>query len=173
MDILKRSSKTWVSEVLSNLDTMWDTIESTISKSGSASYLVPLQQFIFKFLVKSLIGADPSSSKEISESGYIMLDRWLALQILPTVHIGALQPLVEIFLHSWAYPSFLVSGDYNKLYQFVEKEGNLPNHASFIFFSSVFLDYKGNRKGKIHKLSLKLELMTKLPKLFKYIQFAP
>uniref|UniRef100_A0A2N9FTK5 Cytochrome P450 n=1 Tax=Fagus sylvatica TaxID=28930 RepID=A0A2N9FTK5_FAGSY len=65
-----------------------DTIESTISKSGSASYLVPLQQFIFKFLVKSLIGADPSSSKEISESGYIMLDRWLALQILPTVHIG-------------------------------------------------------------------------------------
>lgn len=138
MDILKRSSKTWVSEVLSNLDTMWDTIESTISKSGSASYLVPLQQFIFKFLVKSLIGADPSSSKEISESGYIMLDRWLALQILPTVHIGALQPLVEIFLHSWAYPSFLVSGDYNKLYQFVEKEGNLPNHASFIFFLQYF-----------------------------------
>lgn len=124
MDILKQSSKIWVSEVLTNLDTMWDGIESTITKSGSASYVVPLQQFIFKFLVKCLVGADPSSSKEIAESGYIMLDRWLALQLLPTVYIGALQPLVEIFLHSWAYPFFLVSGDYNKIYEFVEKEGN-------------------------------------------------
>lgn len=124
MDILKQSSKIWVSEVLTNLDTMWDGIESTITKSGSASYVVPLQQFIFNFLVKCLVGADPSSSKEIAESGYIMLDRWLALQLLPTVYIGALQPLVEIFLHSWAYPFFLVSGDYNKIYEFVEKEGN-------------------------------------------------
>lgn len=123
MDILKQSSKTWVSEVLTNLDTMWDTIESTISNSGSASYLVPLQQFIFKFLTKSLVGADPSTSPEIAKSGYIMLDRWLAVQLLPTVKIGVLQPLEEIFLHSWAYPFLLVSGDYKKLYQFVEKEG--------------------------------------------------
>ncbi|KAE8075645.1 hypothetical protein FH972_014340 [Carpinus fangiana] len=123
MDILKQSSKTWVNEVLTNLDTMWDTIESTISKSGSASYVVPLQQFIFKFLTKSLVGADPSTSPEIADSGYIMLDRWLALQLLPTVKIGVLQPLEEIFLHSWAYPFLLVSGDYKKLYQFVEKEG--------------------------------------------------
>ncbi|KAB1201008.1 Allene oxide synthase, chloroplastic [Morella rubra] len=123
MDILKRSSKTWVSEVLGNLDTMWDTIESNISKSGSASYIVPLQKFIFKFLTKSLVGADPSSSPDIAESGYIMLDRWLALQLLPTVKIGILQPLEEIFLHSWAYPFLLVSGDYRKLYEFVRKEG--------------------------------------------------
>lgn len=34
-----------------------------------------------------------------------------------------LQPLEEIFLHSWAYPFALVSGGYNKLYQFIEKEG--------------------------------------------------
>ncbi|KAK7839401.1 fatty acid hydroperoxide lyase [Quercus suber] len=67
--------------------------------------------------------ADPSSSQEIAESGYAMLDRWLALQLLPTIYIGALQPLVEIFLHSWAYPFFLVSGDYKKIYEFVEKEG--------------------------------------------------
>jgi hydroperoxide lyase len=131
MNILKRSSKTWVSEVLANLDTMWDTIETTISESGSASYIVPLQQFIFNFLTKSLVGADPSSSPEIAESGYVMLDRWLALQLLPTVKIGVLQPLEEIFLHSWAYPFLLVSGDYKKLYQFVEKEGNY----SFIYSS--------------------------------------
>lgn len=123
MDILKQGSKTWVSEVLASLETMWDSIESTISKSGSASYLIPLQQFVFKFLMKSLVGADPSVSQEIADSGYIMLDRWLAVQLLPTVKIGVLQPLEEIFLHSWAYPFLLVSGDYNKLCDFVKKEG--------------------------------------------------
>ncbi|KAJ7948126.1 Allene oxide synthase, chloroplastic [Quillaja saponaria] len=123
MDILKRSSNIWVPELVSNLDTMWDTIESSLSSSSSASYIVPLQKFIFAFLSKCLLGADPSRDPKIAKSGYAMLDRWLALQILPTVNIGILQPLEEIFLHSFAYPFFLVSGDYKRLCQFVEKEG--------------------------------------------------
>jgi len=116
---------------------MWDTIETTISESGSASYIVPLQQFIFNFLTKSLVGADPLSSPEIAESGFAMLDRWLALQLLPTVKIGVLQPLEEIFLHSWAYPFLLVSGDYKKLYQFVEKEGKLTTPLFTLAFNKV------------------------------------
>lgn len=123
MDILKRSSKIWVPELTANLSTMWDTIDADLSEDGSASYLFPLQKFIFTFFTKCLVGADVSSSPKIAESGYTMLDRWLALQLLPTVKIGVLQPLEEIFLHSFAYPSFLVSGDYNKLYQFVEEYG--------------------------------------------------
>ncbi|XP_009347137.1 fatty acid hydroperoxide lyase, chloroplastic [Pyrus x bretschneideri] len=123
MDILKRSSKTWVPELTANLSTFWDTIEADVSKDGSASYLIPLQKFIFKFLTKCLVGADPASSPKIAKSGYAMLDRWLALQLLPTVKIGVLQPLEEILLHSFAYPSFLVSGDYNQLYQFIEEHG--------------------------------------------------
>lgn len=123
LDILKRSSKTWVPELTANLSTFWDTIEADVSKDGSASYLIPLQKFIFKFFTKCLVGADPASSPKIAESGYAMLDRWLALQLLPTVKIGVLQPLEEIFLHSFAYPSFLVSGDYNQLYQFIEEHG--------------------------------------------------
>ncbi|KAK9285998.1 hypothetical protein L1049_025201 [Liquidambar formosana] len=123
MDILKRSSTVWVTELLSNLDTMWDTIEAELSKGGSASYIIPLQKCIFNFLTKSLIGADPAKSPEIAKSGYAMLDKWLALQLLPTVQISFLQPLVEIFLHSFTYPFALVSGDYKKLYEFVEKEG--------------------------------------------------
>ncbi|CAK9179322.1 unnamed protein product [Ilex paraguariensis] len=102
---------------------MWDTIESDISKSGSSTYLTPLQQFIFSFLTRCLVGADPSSSPEIAESGYAMLNRWLALQLLPTVKVGLLQPLEEIFLHSFAFPFLLVQFDYNKLVKFVEKEG--------------------------------------------------
>ncbi|KAH7533095.1 hypothetical protein FEM48_Zijuj04G0093900 [Ziziphus jujuba var. spinosa] len=123
MDILKQSSKTWCQELMSSLSTLWDTIEADLSNNSSASILFPLQQFIFTFLTKCLIGADPSISPEIATSGYAMLDRWLALQLLPTVKIGILQPLEEIFLHSFAYPFFLVSGDYRKLYEFVEQNG--------------------------------------------------
>ncbi|EEF33051.1 cytochrome P450, putative [Ricinus communis] len=122
MDILKRGSKVWLTELLANLDTLWDTIDKDISAKGSASFLFPLQQCIFKFLTKALIGADTSASPEIEKSGYAMLDRWLALQLLPTIYIGVAQPLEEIFLHSFAYPFFLVSGDYRKLSEFIRKE---------------------------------------------------
>lgn len=123
IDILRRSSGVWAAELVSNLDVMWDNIESTLSKSSSAGYIFPLQRCLFAFLCKVLAGADVSRNLDIASSGYAMLDRWLALQILPTTPIGVLQPLEEIFLHSFAYPFFLVSGDYNKLYQFVKKEG--------------------------------------------------
>ncbi|XP_028808344.1 fatty acid hydroperoxide lyase, chloroplastic-like [Neltuma alba] len=123
MDVLKRSSGIWATELASNLDVMWDDIESTVSKSSSAGYIFPLQRCLFAFLCKVLAGADASCDPDIAKSGHAMLDRWLALQILPTVPIGVLQPLEEIFLHSFAYPFFLVSGDYNKLYQFIKKEG--------------------------------------------------
>ncbi|KAL6975687.1 hypothetical protein U1Q18_024482 [Sarracenia purpurea var. burkii] len=123
MDILKRSSTIWVPTLSSKLDTMWDSIESKLSQSGSASYLVPLQQFVFCFLSRCLIGADTEASPEIAKSGYAMLDLWLALQLLPTVNIGFAQPLEEIFLHSFPYPFALVSGGYNKVAKFVEEEG--------------------------------------------------
>ncbi|KAI4322511.1 hypothetical protein L6164_022198 [Bauhinia variegata] len=125
MDILKRSSSIWVPELVSNLDIFWDNIEESLSKSTTdgASYIFPLQRFIFAFLSKTLLGADPSRRPKIAESGYAMLNRWLALQLLPTVPIGIFQPLEEIFLHSFAYPFFLVSGDYNNIYEFIKEEG--------------------------------------------------
>lgn len=123
MDILKRSSSIWASEVVASLDTMWDTIDAGVAKSNSASYIKPLQRFIFQFLTKCLVGADPSVSPEIAESGYVMLDKWVFLQLLPTISVNFLQPLEEIFLHSFAYPFFLVKGDYRKLYDFVEQHG--------------------------------------------------
>ena len=141
MDILKQSSKVWVPELIANLCTLWDTIDADVTKDGSASYLIPLQKCMFKFLTKCLVGADVSNSPKIAESGYAMLDRWLALQLLPTVKIGVLQPLEEIFLHSFAYPSFLVSGDYNKLYKFIEEHGKLRLYKHTLFLSSVVINY--------------------------------
>ncbi|PSR95289.1 Fatty acid hydroperoxide lyase [Actinidia chinensis var. chinensis] len=123
MDILRRSSATWVPTLLSKLDSMWSTIDSKFNSSSSANYLVPLQQCLFGFLAQCFVGADPAASPNIADHGYAMIDLWLGLMLLPTVKIGFLQPLEEIFLHSFAYPSLLVSGGYNKLAKFVEEEG--------------------------------------------------
>lgn len=152
MDILKTSSKVWQSEVISNLDVMWDTIEAGVAKDGSASVLVPIQKFLFNFLCRSLVGADPAASPKVAESGYQMLDLWIALMVMPTAPVGnnqaqqwirlslyselafrcvilivlytdVFQPLPEIFFHSWTYPFAFVSGGYNTLFEFVEKYG--------------------------------------------------
>lgn len=123
MELLQRGSKVWQSELLSNLDKMWDMVEATVAEKGKATYLGPLQQCIFNFIMKALAGIDPAVSPQIANSGYIMLDRWLFLQLLPTVNIGILQPLEEIFLHSWAYPFFLVRNDYKNLYDFIKQNG--------------------------------------------------
>ncbi|KAL8205271.1 hypothetical protein R6Q57_008822 [Mikania cordata] len=122
IDTLKRSSANWIPTLTNLLDTMWDTIEPQLS-SGPVSYLIPIQKFIFAFSSLCIAGADPANSPDISENGYMRMDRWLAVQLLPSIPINAFQPLVEIFLHSFAYPFFLVSGDYDKLYEFIETEG--------------------------------------------------
>ncbi|PIN22161.1 Cytochrome P450 [Handroanthus impetiginosus] len=122
LDILARSSATWVSSMTTSLDTMWDSFDSTLSTGGSASYYLPLQQFLFTFLSRCLLGADTSASPEVEKSGTIMLDKWLALQLLPTISINILQPLEEIFLHSFSYPFWLVKSDYQKLANFVKNE---------------------------------------------------
>uniref|UniRef100_A0A1J3FXF5 Linolenate hydroperoxide lyase, chloroplastic n=1 Tax=Noccaea caerulescens TaxID=107243 RepID=A0A1J3FXF5_NOCCA len=119
MELLKRSSEVWRRELLSNLDNFWETVESDLSKNDAASYIIPLQRCIFNFLSASLAGVNTSVSPDIAENGWKMIDRWLAIQIIPTTKIGILQPLEEIFLHTWPYPFFLVAGDYKKLYNFI------------------------------------------------------
>ncbi|KAK4484374.1 hypothetical protein RD792_006953 [Penstemon davidsonii] len=124
LDILKRSSTIWISSMVTSLDKMWDTIESNIStsKDKKASYFIPLQQFLFTFLSRCLLRADTSTSPEIEKSGHIMMDKWLAFQLLPTISINILQPLEEIFLHSFTYPFWLIKSDYQKLENFVKTQ---------------------------------------------------
>ncbi|KAJ8424899.1 hypothetical protein Cgig2_007624 [Carnegiea gigantea] len=111
---------------------MWTSIDESISKDGKASILFPLQKCLFTFLSKSIVGADPASySPKLAQSGSIMLDKWLALQLLPAIHINAFQPLVEIFLHSFSYPFWLVKGDYEQLTDFVAQEGTESHDAAF------------------------------------------
>ncbi|EOX93265.1 Hydroperoxide lyase 1 isoform 3 [Theobroma cacao] len=123
MDILKRGSKVWVTELLGNLDKFLDTIESEISTNGSSSYIPHLQSMLFNFLAKSILGADPTIDPDIANSAPFTLNLWLGLQLLPTISVRVIQPLEEIFLHSYTYPHALVSGGYQKLYHFIERHG--------------------------------------------------
>ncbi|KAK8717753.1 hypothetical protein V6N13_045010 [Hibiscus sabdariffa] len=123
IDILKRGSEVWVKELHANLHKFFDAIESDIAKGGSASYSPHLQNFIFNFLTASLVGADPAIDPEVANSGPSYLNTWVALQVLPVMPLRAIQPLEEIFLHSYPYPFALVSGGYQKIYNFIEQHG--------------------------------------------------
>lgn len=149
MKLLKESSSIWVPELVSNLDIFLDQIEATLSTSSSASYMFPLQQFLFKFLFKVLAKADTSLDPKIAESGYSMLNKWLALQLLPTISIGKVQPLEELFLHSFSYPFSLVKGDYNNLYNFVKQHGNVSS-----ILNCISNDFLLDVKFYIHNLLL-------------------
>ncbi|CAI9090106.1 OLC1v1024797C1 [Oldenlandia corymbosa var. corymbosa] len=124
MDILKRSSSKWVQTMVSKLDIMWAKIESELSKPNPGTYIPTLQQFLFEFLSICIVGADPSTSPELSKNGFFYLDTWLALQLLPITYTGSFgQPLAELTVHSFPLPFWLAQGGYNKLVEFVEKEG--------------------------------------------------
>nr|CAD1822695.1 unnamed protein product [Ananas comosus var. bracteatus] len=125
LDLLRRNARAWPSEFLRSLDAMLSAVESDMPSAGKpANFVLPLQKCIFSFLCRCMVGADPSADPTIAEFGFAMLDKWLALQLLPTQKVGVIpQPLEELLLHSFPFPFALVSGDYRKLYDFVEKHG--------------------------------------------------
>jgi hydroperoxide lyase len=111
MDLLRRSSRVWAPEFLAGVDTMLTAVESDLAagKEGGASFLVPLQQCIFRFLCKAVTGADPAAESLVDRFGFYILDVWLGLQLVPTQKIGAIpQPLEELLLHSFPFPSIIV-----------------------------------------------------------------
>lgn len=126
MDLLRRSSRVWAPEFLAGVDTMLTAVESDLAAGmeGGASFLVPLQQCIFRFLCKAVTGADPAAESLVDRFGFYILDVWLGLQLVPTQKVGAIpQPLEELLLHSFPFPSIIVKPGYDILYRFIEKHG--------------------------------------------------
>ncbi|CAD6252209.1 unnamed protein product [Miscanthus lutarioriparius] len=129
MDLLHRSARSWPVDFRAGVGAMLDTVDAEFAGKAtgddkpSASYLVPLQQCIFRFLCKAFVGADPSADWLVDNFGFTILDTWLALQILPTQKVGLVQPLEELLIHSFPLPSFLIWPGYYLLYRFVEKHG--------------------------------------------------
>ncbi|KAI4978755.1 hypothetical protein ZWY2020_015508 [Hordeum vulgare] len=126
MDLLRRSSRVWAPEFLEGVDGMLADIESDLAagKEGGASFLVPLQRCIFRFLCRSVASADPAAEGLVDRYGLFILDVWLGLQLLPTQKVGAIpQPLEELLLHSFPFPSILVKPGYDLLYRFLATHG--------------------------------------------------
>ncbi|XP_062217929.1 probable inactive linolenate hydroperoxide lyase [Phragmites australis] len=128
MDLLHRSARTWAAEFRAGVGGMLDTVEADLAKANgdnrSANFVSPLQQCIFSFLCKALVGADPAADSLVDRFGYLILDIWLGLQIVPTQKLGVIpQPLEELLIHSFPLPSFIISPGYNLLYRFIEKNG--------------------------------------------------
>nr|ADP03054.2 cytochrome P450 CYP74B16 [Linum usitatissimum] len=125
MAILKRGTKVWTTELKVNLDEMWTTLETDISSKGSATLFSPLQHCLLKLLLKSYVGADVSeTAPDLAKSGPTIINTWFALQVRPTIAINVIQPLEEIFVHSFRYPSFLARPGYNKLANFIKTQGH-------------------------------------------------
>ncbi|CAI0550850.1 unnamed protein product [Linum tenue] len=124
LDILKRSSKVWISELEANLDEAWAKVEADVSSKGRAKFVNPLKLCMFKLLIKCFLGVDVSESPEIAESGVSIVDIWFILMLLPTISQNVFQPLEGIFIHTFAYPSFLVRRGYNKLADFIRTRGH-------------------------------------------------
>ncbi|XP_073154645.1 fatty acid hydroperoxide lyase, chloroplastic [Henckelia pumila] len=136
--ILRQSASIWVPTMESTLDTLWNSTESKLSTSsnGGVSYYLPIAKFLFTFLSRTLLRADPSASSTslVSSYGHLIVAVWLAFQILPTTPINTFQPLPEIFLHSFTYPFWLISFGYNKLADFVKNQAKeILSHAQSEF----------------------------------------
>ncbi|ERN05484.1 fatty acid hydroperoxide lyase, chloroplastic [Amborella trichopoda] len=121
MHNLRRSSKTWVPELQSSLEPLWSTLEKDVEDKGKVKVLLPLQKFLFSFLSKVLLGADPAVDPEIAKNGHCIIDKWLASMLVPTLGTGGVipYPFEELLLHSFPFPFALVRGDYEKLHGFI------------------------------------------------------
>uniref|UniRef100_A0A0D9VB78 hydroperoxide dehydratase n=1 Tax=Leersia perrieri TaxID=77586 RepID=A0A0D9VB78_9ORYZ len=128
IDLLRRAARNWAAEFRAAVEDMLVVVESDLdnstSDSPSANYIIPLQNCIFRFLCKALVGADPAAEGIVDRFGVYILDVWLGLQLVPTQKVGVIpQPLEELLLHSFPLPSFVVKPGYDILYRFVEKHG--------------------------------------------------
>ncbi|KAL6848499.1 hypothetical protein ACP4OV_021793 [Aristida adscensionis] len=131
MDLLHRGARVWAAEFRAAAGAMLDAVDADLAKAQaaggdrpSAAFVFPLQQCLFRFLCRALVGADPAADSLVDRFGYLILDAWLALQIVPTQKLGAIpQPLEELLVHSFPLPALPVKPGYNLLYRFVERHG--------------------------------------------------
>uniref|UniRef100_A0A0E0HSM3 Uncharacterized protein n=1 Tax=Oryza nivara TaxID=4536 RepID=A0A0E0HSM3_ORYNI len=83
-----------------------DLNKATDPAVASASYLIPLQKCIFRFLCKALISADPAVDGLVDWFDLYILDVWLALQLVTTQKLDLMSPPELILL--WPLPSLQV-----------------------------------------------------------------
>jgi hypothetical protein len=95
--------------------------ESSLAKSGTASFSTECVQFAFNFLIRAIVHRDPVAPGEASlgTKGGTYASLWTAPQLIPVTNIGLPQPIEQLFLHSFPLPFILVESPYNSLFKFI------------------------------------------------------
>ncbi|GLJ05545.1 hypothetical protein SUGI_0019880 [Cryptomeria japonica] len=126
-EVLKMSRPRIFPEFTKAFDELSVEVEKEFENEGKASFSDKVDDLIFNFLCRALIGADPVAPgpASLGNSGPTHLKTWLAPQLAPIASSGILPKVLdELTIHTITLPFALVSRDYKKLYDFVDTRGS-------------------------------------------------
>eukprot|EP00249_Psilotum_nudum_P009110 c21715_g1_i1 orf=1-1509(-) len=124
-EVLRSNAKKWMPEFNTAFKEAAETWERQLSKTGSADFSGVCEQFTFNFLLRTVLGRNPSTPGEacLGNEGPSCALAWLALQVHPQTSVGLPKPLEEILLHTFPLPYVLVASQHRKLYRFFQTYG--------------------------------------------------
>ncbi|GLJ05549.1 hypothetical protein SUGI_0019960 [Cryptomeria japonica] len=126
-EVLKMSRPRIFPEFARTFDELVVEVEKAFEKEGKVSFSSYAGAFIFNFLCRALIGADPVAPgpSSLGTKGPTLVEAWLAPQLAPLISTGVLPRIIEeITIHTFRIPFFFVSGEYKKIYEFIDIRGS-------------------------------------------------
>ncbi|KAH6558193.1 hypothetical protein KP509_1Z074200 [Ceratopteris richardii] len=118
-DILRSSANRYLPEFHTTFSDAAEEWEAQIEANDEADFTAGCQQFVLRFLGRSMIEADPTPQGPVSlaDQGPSLIQAWTGLQLAPQTSLG-LPKVIEFLLHTFPVPSIFVSKQYNKIYKF-------------------------------------------------------
>uniref|UniRef100_A0A0D6R0T5 Allene oxide synthase n=1 Tax=Araucaria cunninghamii TaxID=56994 RepID=A0A0D6R0T5_ARACU len=127
-EVLKLSRNRLFPEFGRAFDEAFQQIDKQFDSDGKGSFTDHVDDLIFNFLLRALVGSDPVAPgpASLGTNGPTYVKAWLAPQLAPIASAGGILPRVleEFTIHSVELPFGLVSGFYQKLYDFVWMRGS-------------------------------------------------
>ncbi|CAA2953093.1 allene oxide synthase 1, chloroplastic [Olea europaea subsp. europaea] len=106
-----------IPEFHSSYTELFDDLERELATKGKASFGEANDQAAFKFLARSLYGANPVDTK-LGSDGPKIVSKWVLFQLHPILILGLPRLLEDGIFHSVSLPPFLIKKDYKRLYDF-------------------------------------------------------
>ncbi|KAH9302185.1 hypothetical protein KI387_013768, partial [Taxus chinensis] len=126
-EVLKMSRPRIFPEFSMAFDALCMEVEKEFEKEGKVSFNRQVDDLIFNFLCRALIGANPLAlgSASLGTKGPNHVITWLTLELTLIASSGILPKVVhELTTYSIPIPFALVSNDYKKLYNFFHTRGS-------------------------------------------------